>query len=175
MKHRFIKAAAIMTTLVLTFASSSLAGTWTHKDSAGYSWDYLWFYVKDNGAYAKSEWVDDQGTWYWINDMGIIPTGSGIASDGCLYNSQGIYVPTNDGAHHFIDQNMYSQIQKGMSADQVNAILGQPHESSTSYASDFGSQHFEYSSYIWYSSDGFGRIYVYYTNGVVSFTSAYWH
>ena len=175
MKHYFLKSIALASALVLSCTTSAFAGSWTHVDKDGYNWDSLWFYTKDNGVHAQQEWVNDNGTWYWINESGYIPVFAGIADDGCLYNSQGIYVPTNDGLHHFIDQNMYGQIREGMSAEQVNAILGQPHELSSSSSADYGSQHYDYASYIWYSSNAKSSIYVSYVNGVVSYFSAYWN
>lgn len=175
MKHRTLKTLAITSAFAAACAFSSFAGSWTHCDKAGFDWSNLWFYVKDNGQHAENEWIVDNGTWYWIDDSGCLGIAPGISTDGYLYNSQGIYVPINDGSHHFVDQAMYNQLHEGMSADQVNAILGQPHELDSSSSSDFGSSHFDYATYIWYSSNAKGSIYVHYTNGVVSFTSAYWY
>lgn len=178
MKKILTRSIATAAALALMCTSSAFAGTWTHIDKDGYDWgsdSSYWSYIKDNGAYAENEWVDDNGTWYWLGDYGMLPYFAGIAKDGCLYNSDGIYVPTNDGVHHFVDRNMYAQLSDGMSADQVNAILGQPHELYSSSSSDYGLRHYDYAAYIWYTSDAKSDIYVYYTNGVVSSFSAYWN
>lgn len=168
---------ALASALTLLFTSSVFAGTWTHIDEDGYDWgndSSIWYYIKDNGVYAEKEWVNDNGTWYWLGEYGTLPFYAGVAKDGCLYNSDGIYVSTNDGVHHFIDRNMYTQLRDGMSADQVNSILGQPHESIDSSSADYGSRHYDYASYKWYTSDAKGYIYVSYINGTVSYYGADW-
>ena len=175
MKYRLFKTAALTSAFIFACSSTTFAGTWTHNDKDGYNWDSLWFYVKDDGSYAQQEWIADSGTWYWIDDNGYIPVVAGISSDGFLYNSKGIYVPTNDGIHHFVDQNMYGQLHEGMTANEVNAVLGQPHELSSSSSADYGSRHYDYASYYWYSSNTNGSMYVSYTNGIVTYFSAYWN
>lgn len=175
MKHHAVRTAVITSAFAMACTLSALAGSWTHYDKNGDSWDSLWFYEKDNGEHAESEWITDNGTWYWIDDAGYVPVIAGISADGYLYNSQGIYVPLNDGAHHFVDQAMYSLIHEGITEEQVNAVLGQPHELSSSSSYNFGSERLDYATYIWYPQRAAGSVYVSYTNGVVSYTAAYWY
>ena len=175
MKKGFVRRIALASAFALLFTGHAFAGSWTHTSEEGSERSWLWYYIKDDGSYARKEWVNDGGTWYWLNSDGVIPVFGGIADDGCLFNDDGIYVPTNDGIHHFVDKAMYDQLREGMSPGQVNAILGQPHELTSTLSSDFGSSHFDYATYKWFAADPKSYIYVGYTNGVVSGFNAYWN
>ena len=103
------KTKLFIATLVMSMVlnSTALAGTWTHTHETEWSintYDNLWFYVKDNGEYAENEWIqDDDGTWYWIDAGGTLPSWAGVATDGSLYDSTGKYIDmTIDGRKYAV-------------------------------------------------------------------------
>ena len=175
MKKNLFKKIALTSAFTILFTSHAFAGTWTHTSEEGLVRNWLWYYVKDDGSYARKEWVNDNGNWYWLADDGAIPISGGISDDGYLFNDDGIYVPTNDGIHHFVDKNMYAQLQEGMSPEQVDSILGKPHELTGTLSSDFGSNHFDYVTYKWFAADPQSYVYLTYTNGTVSSFCSYWN
>ncbi len=59
---RVITCAALIFCMMSTTA---FAGTW--QEQYAYSGYPEWRYIKDNGEYAKSEWIYDNGSWYYIN------------------------------------------------------------------------------------------------------------
>jgi len=143
--------------------------------SYGFDFDNLWFYVHDNGSYASNEWINDNGTWYWLDESGELPISAGISKDGYLYNDDGIYVPLNDGQCHFVNQDMYNLLQVNMTADQVVSILGQPHylEDTYTYSSVYSNH--TYVTYEWYTEGAKGEVLVHFDNGRVSDFWAYWN
>ena len=74
------KLAAIFLAVTLT-PMSAYAGTWENT-SAGYQ------YQKDDGNYARSEWITENGTSYYLNQNGVMavntttPDGYLVAADG---------------------------------------------------------------------------------------------
>lgn len=74
------KLAAIFLAVTLT-PMSAYAGTWENT-SAGYQ------YQKDDGNYARAEWITENGTSYYLNQNGVMvvntttPDGYLVAADG---------------------------------------------------------------------------------------------
>lgn len=171
----------LLLTSVLTFSTcfSAFAGVWTHTHDTDWStntYDNLWFYIKDDGEYAESEWVQDSdGIWYWIDDSQYLPSFAGIADDGCLYNSKGAYVDFSDGSRKYLTKELSSQIANGMTYEQVVSVLGKEHEVSDSSQSITSYGTYDYLTLKWYSQDAKGSQYVAFTNGVVSYASSYWY
>jgi len=164
--------------LVLSTCFPAFAGTWTHTHDTEWgtnTYDYLWFYVKDNGEYAQSEWVQDSdGTWYWIDDNQYLPTSQGVADDGGLYNSKGAYIDFSDGSRKYLTKELSSQIANSMTYEQVISILGKEHEVDSSSQSITSYGTYDYLTLKWYSKDAKGSQYVAFTNGIVSYASSYW-
>lgn len=159
----------------LTMCIPAFAGSWTHTmttQAGSRTNNNTWYYVKDDGQYAKNEWVvSDDGVWYWFNNNCMVPNTAGVSDDGYLYNSEGIMVNTSDGSKKYLTEDLSDQITEGLTHEQVIAILGEEHEIKLS------SQSSDNSCIVsqWYSEDAKGRQCVYFTNGIVSSTSSYWY
>ena len=182
MKRRiWLLAAALSVVMSALMAFPLFAGTWTHTQKSQYythTYDNLWFFVKDNGQYAKEEWIKDaDGTWYWITDGGYLPTLSGgIAKDGSLYDKDGKWVDMSAATgRHFIDQDMYGRISNGMSYEDAVGVLGPEHEIFSMNSTSFGSTTYNYVTYKWYTKDAKGSMYVQCRDGAVVNSWAYWH
>lgn len=71
----------IVIALFSTFAA--WAGTW-QKDAKG------WWYQNEDGSYARNQWIEDRGKWYFFNSKGYMlsdtttPDGYRVGSDGAL-------------------------------------------------------------------------------------------
>ena len=153
------------------------AGTWTHTHSnewGSYTYDNLWFYIKDDGNYADNEWILDNGIWYWIDGTGSLAIGSGVAKDGYVYNSDGIWVDTTKGDKWFLTRESAALIKDDMTYEQVVAILGREHEivSSSQTITSWGT--YDYITLKWLSADTRGDMYVYFMNGRVYYCASYW-
>lgn len=126
------KSLLFLSALVLStmMAIPVMAGKWV--DEPFLNTDILFSYIKDNGQYAYNEWIKDNNTWYWIGDgigdAGYIHPFAGIANDGYRYNSYGEYIDMNTDGRKYMTPNLYQQIKKGMSYEQVITILGKEHE-----------------------------------------------
>ncbi|WP_459482584.1 hypothetical protein [Clostridium saccharoperbutylacetonicum] len=69
--------------MVCTSSTAAFAGTWVPYN--GY--EFKWRYLKDNGNYAKNEWIYDNGAWYFImSDTYMVSSGPVIAAH---YNNTG--------------------------------------------------------------------------------------
>ncbi|WP_459482583.1 hypothetical protein [Clostridium saccharoperbutylacetonicum] len=69
--------------MVCTSSTAAFAGTWVPYN--GY--EFKWRYLKDNGNYAKDEWIYDNGSWYFImSDTYMVSSGPVIAAH---YNNTG--------------------------------------------------------------------------------------
>lgn len=83
MKGIYALVMGIAIALVSTFAAC--AGTW-QKDAKG------WWYQNEDGSYARSQWIEDRGKWYYFNSKGYMlsdtttPDGYQVGSDGALIN-----------------------------------------------------------------------------------------
>lgn len=150
----------------------SFAGTWTNTYNSK-TYDNLWFYIKDDGSYAKNEWVqDDDGTWYWINKRNHLPSSHGLSTDGYLYNNKGAYVDVSDGSRKYLTPELSSQIVKGMAYDQVMSILGKEHSVFEARQADDGT--YDHLYLLWYSADAKGIQYVIFKKGFVHYASSSW-
>lgn len=108
--------------VMLSGAMTSFAGEWK-GDAKGY------WYAKDNGGYAVSEWLEDDGKWYYIADDGYMlsntwvgnyyvgadgamlintttPDGFQVGSDGAWISSAATY-PQASYAAFMINPNVY--------------------------------------------------------------------
>ncbi|WP_349672407.1 hypothetical protein [Lacrimispora sp.] len=154
----------------------AFAGTWTHTYDDGYhigNYDSLWFYVKDDGSYAKEEWVQDSdGTWYWIDKYNQLPQMEGLSADGYLFNSSGAYVDVADGTKKYLTRELSSQVVDGMTYDQVINILGKEHDIYKEKRTADGALEFQHLN--WYSSDAKARQDVILKNGNVTHASSNW-
>ena len=65
MKKRILLLATLAFALFFTF--TAYAGTWQQEGSN-------WKYLKDNGSFAASEWVQDNTKWYYFNEQSIPET-----------------------------------------------------------------------------------------------------
>lgn len=155
---------------------TALAGTWTHTYDDEYgsnTYDNLWYYIKDNGEYAKTEWVQDEdGTWYWIDDTKNLAIFWGIAPDGSLYDSTGKYIDMTD--RKYATEELYNQLQEGMSYDQVVGILGKEHEVTRNERRQVGGQTNDYLQARWYAQDGKSKIRITFKNGLLSVRHGDW-
>lgn len=177
-KYHIIAGAALGIALMAQTTAFAANGTWTHTQETKYgvhTWDNLWFYITDRGTYAKNEWVLDHDIWYWLDADGQLPVYAGVASDGYLYNGLGIYIDFNDASTWALTKELADQIKKGMTYDEVVAILGKEHEVSNSRQVTSSAGNHDYLTLNWYSKDAKGSAYVHLDNGVVTYASSYWN
>lgn len=139
---------AFLIILISTFTYfTALAGTWTKVDSDGYEYSQAMSYIKNDGTYAREEWVQDtDGTYYWIEYDGALPVGAGISTDGYMYDDIGRYIDFTDGSRKYLDPDVIPAFQAGTTYDQVVSLLGQPHSTVDYYR-------YYYSSYYGYGDD----------------------
>ena len=174
------KAKLFLATLMMStiLANTALSGTWTHThetDSSINTYDNLWFYVKDNGEYAENEWIQDEdGTWYWIDNDGTLPSWPGVAADGCLYDSTGKYIDMTIDGRKYASEDLYNQLQEGMTYDQVISILGKEHEVRNTERRQIGSETYDYLQVRWYSQDAESSIRITFKNGLLHARHATW-
>ena len=167
------KTKLIIATLAISMllSSTALAGTWTHTHETEWginTYDDLWFYVKDSGEYAENEWIQDEdGTWYWIDDGGTLPSWAGVATDGSLYDSTGKYIDMTIDGRKYATEELYNQLQEGMTYDQVISILGKEHEITKAERRQIGSQTYDYLQVRWYSQDAESKIRITFKNGLL--------
>lgn len=164
----------LLITGILTISTCypCFAGTWTNTYKSE-TYKNLWYYIKDDGTYAKDEWIQDSdGTWYWIDKNNQLPSMYGLSKDGYLYNNKGIYVDVSDGARKYLTKELSSQISKGMTYDQVMKILGKEHDVFKATQAADGS--YDYLYLLWYSGDAKGCQYVIFEKGIVHYASSDW-
>lgn len=70
------------TILIFLFSTIAFAGTWQQLGTN-------WKYIKDDGTYAKSEWVLDNAKWYKFNDQELMLANQWV---------EGLYYLGADGA-----------------------------------------------------------------------------
>lgn len=166
---------AILTASVL-LPMTAQAGTWTHTYNDDYgvcTYKNLWFYLKDNGNFAQNEWIQaEDGIWYWFDALATLPNEGGLALDGSMYNGNGEYVDMSTIT--FVTEDMYNQLQEGMSYDQVVAILGKEHEVHTSERQQTGDQTVDVLQVKWYSQDFKSSIRLTFNNGILIRRRATW-
>lgn len=168
-KMKLLLATAIMS---ISVCFPSFAGTWTHTYNSE-TYNNLWFYVKDDGSYAKDEWIQDSdGTWYWIDKNYQLPSMYGVSKDGGLYNNKGAYIDINDGSTKYLTKELSSQITEGMTYDQVITILGKEHDVQKATQAADGT--YDYLYLLWYSGDARGCQYVIFKKGTVHYASSDW-
>lgn len=169
-----------LTTAVLTTAMStpSMAGTWTHtkryEDGEEFEYSTLWLYIKDDGTYAKSEWIQDtDGTWYWVESDESLPIHAGISDDGYLFDENGRYDPME--GKYFLTLEGAAAIKENMTYEQVLSLLGTEHERILdSIVFDLSGVN-SYATCVWYSNINNGKLTLEFTNGVVSDIYGYFY
>lgn len=148
---------------------TSFAGEWTDDNRC---------YLKDNGSYASNEWIDIDGKWYWFSEgvdgKGYLPGLAGRTKDGSLYNANGEYIDMNIDGAKYATEELYNQLQEGMSYDQVVSILGKEHEVTNTERRQHGNQTFDYLQVKWYSQDLNSNIRATFKNGILSARHATW-
>jgi len=82
MKKRII-GCILLGLMVCTSATTAFAGTWEPYN--GY--EFRWKYLKDNGTYAKNEWIYDKGSWYFIYNSTYMASSGPVKSE--YYNNTG--------------------------------------------------------------------------------------
>ncbi|WP_238918168.1 hypothetical protein [Clostridium sp. YIM B02555] len=81
MKKRII-GCILLGLMVCSSSTAAFAGTWVYD-----KYESKWSYLKDNGKYAKDEWIYDNGSWYFIVwDTYMVSSGPVIAAH---YNNTG--------------------------------------------------------------------------------------
>lgn len=168
---KMIKKTSIVFITILTSIATCLtafAGTWTKVDPDGYEYSQAMSYIKDNGTYAREEWVQDtDGTYYWIEADGALPVNAGIATDGYMFDSLGKYVDFTDGTRKYLDIDAISHLKAGTTYDSAVSLLGQPHSTA-----DYYSYYYDYygdnaSTAYWYSQDMLSSLNIVFYNNVV--------
>lgn len=89
-----------------------------------------------------------------------------------MYNGNGEYVDMSTIT--FVTEDMYNQLQEGMSYDQVVAILGKEHEVHTSERQQTGDQTVDVLQVKWYSQDFKSSIRLTFNNGILIRRRATW-
>ena len=81
---KYVAAAALLSSVM---SSTALAGYWTQGGTG-------WLYVHDDGRTSQSEWIQDGGRYYRINEVGLMHTGwyQDLADGGRWY-----YLDPNQG------------------------------------------------------------------------------
>lgn len=148
---------ALATALISASACfSALAGTWTNIDpDDGYEYSTPIFYIKDDGTYARNEWIADNGETYWIDSYGMLPHYGGIAADGVWYDDNGKKV---DFKGNYLDTDNISKIRREMTYEQVVNILGAPHTLEKTEGYEYFSNAYNYINTTWYSQDMYSYI-----------------
>lgn len=136
---------------------TAFAGTWTKTGPDGYEYSQAMSYIKNDGSYAREEWVQDtDGIYYWIEYDGLLPIEAGISADGYLYDGIGRYIDFTDGSRTYLDPDVIPAFQSGTTYEQVISLLGQPH-STVDYYSYYYSSSSGYDddaiTACWYSQD----------------------
>ena len=169
--------AAVLSVTVLAGALTAWAGEWTHtsppSEFFGSSYDEsLWYYIKDDGTYAISQWVydEDDKEWYWLDETGSIPLTAGVADDGDTYNAVGqwIDVTTEGTPYKFITKEDFEKIKEGMTYEEVVDILGAYHEYSSSEETMVGNEKVLVESLTWYTEKAKGYGIVTFKNDIVA-------
>ncbi len=71
----------VVSCVVLSFcmmSTTAFAGTWEGSQ-------YHWKYLKDDGSYANSQWIYDNGSWYFFNKSGVMAYNEDLDNDGARY------------------------------------------------------------------------------------------
>ena len=84
MRKRKLWSLVILCLLVFGCPMSVFAGTFEETSSG-------WHYRKDDGNYARSEWVLDQGAYYYLDQNGIMMAGT-TTPDRYLVGGDGSWV-----------------------------------------------------------------------------------
>ena len=111
MKKRLI--AIICTALFSMTSVPVFAGTWKQIERQAF-FGNSWYYVKDNGETARSEWIQDNGKWYYlggstemISDRFSNINGNvyGFNKDGSMITATGFYPdPRSQNEYYFLDK-----------------------------------------------------------------------
>lgn len=163
----------VSTMLLSTILSiSAFAGIRTNVWYDGNVYEYHVFYVKDDGTYAKNEWIQDtDGNFYWVDEVNSIATNWGIALDGRLYNSYGKLIPMDDKKFATIED--CKKLKQGMTYEEVVAILGMEHEMlycDTLLVDEETGELAFYLDLTWYAQDNEHSIEVNFINNLLSDT-----
>lgn len=73
---------------------------------------------------------------------------------------------TIDGRKYATEE-LYNQLQEGMTYDQVISILGKEHEITNAERRQIGSQTYDYLQVRWYSQDAESKIRITFKNGLL--------
>lgn len=169
--RKTLKVSLVAAFFSLVMVFSSLAGTWTqtrvYDDGMVETYEYIWFYVKDDGTYACNEWViDDDGTRYWVEWDCALPIDAGVSSDGLLYDSDGKLASMEGRA--FLTPQTAMLVAPGMTYDQVISVLGLEHDRFDEYNTfDDNWKPITYVFCCWFSQDGQMEMNIRFVNGIV--------
>ena len=166
---RKIKLLSFVFLVTASMSITAFAGEWTDDNRC---------YLKDNGAYASNEWVNIDEKWYWFNEgsnrKGYLPPWAGRANDGSPYNANGEYIDMNTDGMKYATEDLYNQLQDGMSYEQVISILGKEHEVSNAERRQIGNQTYDYLQVKWYAEDLDSNIRITFKNGLLHARHATW-
>lgn len=148
----------------LSMCITALAGTWTYTNQdSEENTRRNWHYIRDDNTNAQSEWILDNGIWYWIDDQGILPVfWTGIADDGRIYNKKGELIDFTDNRREYLSRESLSMLNTGITYEEVVNILGLEHEN------DYTFYNHEYKALYWYSEDLNKKLLIYFTDNVVT-------
>lgn len=73
--------------LVASFSITAFAGQW-HQEP---EYEYLWWYIKDDGTYAEDCWETIDGKSYHFDSSGILDTDT-VTSDGYTVDENGAWI-----------------------------------------------------------------------------------
>ena len=140
------KTKLFIATLVMSMVlnSTALAGTCTHTHETEWSIN-----TYDN-------------LWFYVKDNGEYAENEWIQDD--------------DGTWYWIDagEDLYNQLQEGMTYDQVVSILGKEHEIRNTERRQIGNQTYDYLQTAWYSQDAESDIRITFKNGILHARHATW-
>lgn len=109
-----LKALLLAAVISAAAAVPVFAGTWTNTAPDGQMTGKK-YYIDDYGAYARSRWVLVDGTWYWLQADGSLPSAYGISDDGYIFNDKGVYVLSVTGG-------AYDNGRRDSAGGQVRAV-----------------------------------------------------
>lgn len=149
----------------------SYADQWVHVPHTGYDYRDIWQYIKDDGRYARQEWVYVDGIWYWIDEVGNLPSAARYTDEIHCCNSKGEYIDLNNG-RRFVTRESGRRVQAGMSYSRIVDEVGWEHETVSASQTQDGIRQSDHRVQRWYTKDLRSWLDVTFTNGVAG--SAEW-
>lgn len=124
--------------------------------------EHNWYLLNPNGAMAKG-WIHDGGYDYYLYTNGVMAANNWIGE--YYVNGSGKWIPGYVSNPGKATLEKYRKIQKGMTYDQVVAIIGGPGK----LLSEFNGTYFSSSLYEWEGTVEYSDLTVSFSDGIVDY------